>query len=206
MSRFTSAHHVNRPSARPLSDQQAFSGATNSNTVSPPYPNDLGFSANASNYYNLFASHDHSFSGIPPLAPLAETPTRMQSRITTSVLGYNQYSREHSRHRVSRWLVLVLPPAFVAQSQGVFGTTLSSGPSSRLSQGLLMPLYPTVNQSVLRISEDRAFYSMMAFVFKYPDVCAIRRDRTGIQFPEHRGDIPVHARRRSRCTLHTPDM
>jgi hypothetical protein len=158
MSRFTSSNHVNRHSAQQLADRQAFASATNPNTVTPPYTNDLGFSANASNNYNLFGSpHDYSFSGLPSSAAIAETPTRMQSRTTTSVLGYNQSGREHSRHRVSRWLVLVLPPAFVSQSQRVFGTALSSGPSSRLSQGLLMPLYPTVNQSVLRISENSMF-------------------------------------------------
>ena len=69
----------------------------------------------------------------------------MPNRTTTSVLGYNQSNRERSRQRASRWLVLVLPPSFVTQSQGAFGHTLSSGQSSRLSQGLLLPLYPTVN-------------------------------------------------------------
>ena len=157
MSRFTAAYHVNRPSARQLADRQPFVASANQSIVSPSYANDLGFSANVPSNYNLFgSSHDHS-SGLPSLAALSETPTRVQSRTTTSVLGYNQSSREHSRHRVSRWLVLVLPPAFVTQSQGVFGTTLSSGPSSRLSQGLLMPLYPTVNHSILLLSEGSTF-------------------------------------------------
>lgn len=156
MSRFTSVYHANRPSAQQLADRQAFAAPTNPNTTSPPHTSDLGFSANASTNYNLFGpSHDHPFSGLPSWAALSETPTRMQSRITTSVLGYNQSGREHSRHRVSRWLVLVLPPALLTQSQGVFGATLSS--SSRLSQGLLMPLYPTVNGSVLRLSAGPMF-------------------------------------------------
>ena len=159
MSRFTPANHVNRPSAHQFADRQAYYTApTNPNAPSPPPTNDLGFSAIASNNYNLFgSSHDYLFSGPPPSAAVAETPTRRQSRTTTSVLGYNQSGREHSRHRVSRWLVLVLPPSFLSQSQGVFGTTPSSGPSSRLSQGLLMPLYPTVNPSVPRLSEDSMF-------------------------------------------------
>lgn len=142
MSRFTSAHHVNRPSAQQLVDRAA---PANLNTASPQ-TNDLGLPANLPGNYNPFGnSNDLSFSGLPSLAALSETPTRMQSRTTTSVLGYNQSSREHSRHRASRWLVLVLPPAFVAQSQRIFSNTLSLGSSSRLSQGLLMPLYPTVN-------------------------------------------------------------
>ena len=160
MSRFTPAnHHVNRPSAQLLVDRPAYyTAATNPNALSPPPTNDLGFSQNASNNYNLFgSSQDYLFSGLPSSTAIADTPTRRQSRTTTAVLGYNQSGREHSRHRVSRWLVLVLPPAFVSQTQGVFGTTPSSGPSSRLSQGLLMPLYPTVNQSVPRLSEDSMF-------------------------------------------------
>jgi len=153
MSRFTSAHHINKPSARQLADRQAFSAATNLNTVNPLYADDLGFSANApSNSHSFGYSHDLSFSGLPSFAALSEAPTRMPSRATTSVLGYNQSGVERSRQRTSRWLVLVLPPSFIAQSQGALGHTLSSGPSTRLSQGLLLPLYPTVNLSVPYLS------------------------------------------------------
>jgi len=149
MSRFTSAHHINKPSARQLADRQAFTAATDLNTANPPYADDLGFSATApSNSHPFGYSHDLSFSGLASFGALSETPTRMPSRTTTSVLGYNQSGRERSRQRTSRWLVLVLPPSFITQSQGAFGQTLSSGPSTRLSQGLLLPLYPTVNQFV----------------------------------------------------------
>ena len=144
MSRFTSAYHINRPSAQQLADRQAFAAAPNLNTVSPPYTDDLGFSANVNS--NPFGhSNDLSLSGLASFAALSETPTRMPNRITTSTLGYNQPGREHSRQRASRWLVLILPPSFITGSQKSFGHTLSSGPSSRLSQGLLLPLYPTVN-------------------------------------------------------------
>lgn len=142
MSRFTSAYHINRHSAHQLADRQTFAAATNMNT--PPYTDDLGFSANVN--ANPFGHpNDLSLSGLASLAALSETPTRIPSRITTSTLGYNHPGREHSRQRASRWLVLVLPPSFITGSQGTFGHTLSSGPSSRLSQGLLLPLYPTVN-------------------------------------------------------------
>ena len=146
MSRFTSAYHTNRPSAQQLADRQASAVGPNLNTVGPLYTDDLGFAANASSNANPFGHPlDLSFSGLPLLAPFSETPTRMPSRTTTSVLGYTQSGREHSRQRASRWLVLVLPPAFVTESQRVYGNSLSSGPSSRLSQGLLLPLYPTVS-------------------------------------------------------------
>jgi len=146
MSRFTSTYHINRPSAQQFADRHAFAAPANLNTVSPPYTDDLTFAANAPNIPHPFGySHEPSFSGLPSFAALSETPTRMPNRITTSVLGYNQSNRERSRQRTSRWLVLVLPPSLVTQSQGAFGNTLSSGPISRLSQGFLLPLYPTVN-------------------------------------------------------------
>ena len=43
-----------------------------------------------------------------------------------------------------KWLVLVTPPASFTHEHGHLGNTLSSGPSHRLSQGILMPLYPSV--------------------------------------------------------------
>jgi hypothetical protein len=138
MSRFTSAYHINRPPAHQLADRQLFAAATNLNTVSPLYTDELGFSANVN--ANPFG-HPNDLS----MSALSETPTRIPTRIATSTLGYNHPGREHSRQRASRWLVLVLPPSFITESRKAFGHTLSSGPNSRLSQGLLLPLYPTVN-------------------------------------------------------------
>lgn len=153
MSRFTSAYHPHKPSAQQLPDRQSFTAPANLNTIIPSPTNDLGLSANPFGSFNPSGhSNNLSFSGLTPLAALSETPTRLQTRATTSVLGYNQLGREHTRHRVSRWLVLVFPPALVTQSRGMFGATLSSAPSFRLPQGLLIPLYPTVNQSVRTIN------------------------------------------------------
>ena len=152
MSRFTSAYHINGPSAQQIAERQAFpaAAASSSNTVHPPYTDDLGFSANASSNSHPFGRPDDlPFSGLPSLAALSETPTRVPTRPTTSVLGYNQSARDRPRPRASRWLILVIPPSFITQSQEAFGHTLSSGPSSRLSQGLLLPLYPTVNHLTL---------------------------------------------------------
>jgi hypothetical protein len=208
MSRFTSAYHINRSSAHRLAERQslAASTSTNPNVTSPPYTDDLGFSTNAASHPHLFGhSHDLSFSGLPTLPAFSETPTRMPSRITTSVLGYNHFGRERSRQRASRWLVLVLPPAFISQPQGAFGHTRSTGPSSRLPQGLLLPLYPTVNQSVPQPSEYCVSYLLIAFRSKPPVVCATKRDRPRIQFPEHYRDMPIPARQRSRFHVHTAD-
>lgn len=181
MSRFTSPYHINKPSAQQLASTAL--AITNPNTVNPPYADELGSSANASGN-----PHDLSFSALPSFAALSETPTRMPSRTTTSVLGYNPSGRERPRQRASRWLILILPPSFITQSQGALGHTLSSGPSSRLSQGLLLPLYPTVSRSVLQPSK------CLRFDRNPSDVCAAGRDRARIQFPEHLRDLPVYAR------------
>jgi len=159
MSRFTSAYHTNRPSPHQPTERQPLTSVAvpNPNTANLSYPDDLAFSTNTSGNSHMFGDPHElpPFSGLPSLAAFSDTPTRMPSRTTTSVLGYNQSGRERSRRRASRWLVLVLPPSFIAESQGALGHTLSSGPSSRLSQGLLLPLYPTVNQPLLQLSEPR---------------------------------------------------
>lgn len=206
MSRFTSPYHINRPSAQQLADRQGFAATTNLNTVSPLYTDDLGFPINAStNSHTFTQSYDLSFSGVSPLAALSETPTRMPGRATTSLLGYNQPGREHSRKRASRWLVLVLPPSFITESQRMFGHTLSSGPSSRLSQGLLVPLYPTVNRFALQLSIYCMSHLFVAFPSELSDVCATGCDRARIQFPEYRGDLFVYAHQRSWCAVYTTD-
>jgi hypothetical protein len=52
--------------------------------------------------------------------------------------------RDRSGGRQSRWLIVVIPPASLVQDHGPLGHTLTSGPTQRLSQGILMPLQPTV--------------------------------------------------------------
>jgi hypothetical protein len=49
-------------------------------------------------------------------------------------------------HRNYRYLVVVVPPPRLIQEHGQFGHTLSSGPPHRLSQGIIMPLFPTVSE------------------------------------------------------------
>jgi len=56
--------------------------------------------------------------------------------------------RDRSSGRQSRWLITVIPPASLVQDHGPLGHTLTSGPTQRLSQGILMPLQPTVRVHV----------------------------------------------------------
>jgi len=81
----------------------------------------------------------HTSAGVPPLR-----------RVST--LSYHSSPlrdpREKPNVRQSRWLVVVIPPASLVEDHGLLGHTLTSGPSQRLSQGILMPLQPTVREHV----------------------------------------------------------
>jgi len=68
-----------------------------------------------------------------------------------STLAYNSSPLRDPRDRPSgrpRWLIVVIPPASLVQDHGPLGHTLTSGPTQRLSQGILMPLQPTVRVHV----------------------------------------------------------
>ena len=59
--------------------------------------------------------------------------------------------REKPSGRQSRWLIVVIPPTSLVQDHGPLGHTLTSGPTQRLSQGIVMPLQPTVRTRILRL-------------------------------------------------------
>jgi hypothetical protein len=68
-----------------------------------------------------------------------------------STLAYNNSPfrdpRERPNIRQSRWLIIVIPPSSLVEDHGPLGHTLNSGPSQRLSQGIVMPLQPTVSKT-----------------------------------------------------------
>lgn len=73
--------------------------------------------------------------------------TSASHRKTSSVVYINsgvKDTRERVANRSLKWLVVIFPPASFSREHGSFGHALSSGPDDRLSNGLLMPLYPTV--------------------------------------------------------------
>jgi hypothetical protein len=54
---------------------------------------------------------------------------------------------------------MVIPPARILEEYGQLGHTLSTGPSHRLSHGLLMPLFPSVYAQLTAIAKEWAFPS-----------------------------------------------
>lgn len=81
-----------------------------------------------------------------PSASIAD-PTSRFRRAASSIVYHSsglRESRERTVQRASRSFLVVLPPPSLPQDHGHLGHTLASGPRHRLSQGLLMPLFPTV--------------------------------------------------------------
>ena len=84
------------------------------------------------------------------LAALPETPQGPTesplARYRTVAYRSNSLLHRDGRpsQRTSKWLVMVMPPASLPHEPSVLGHTLSSAPAGRFSNGILMPLFPTV--------------------------------------------------------------
>lgn len=79
--------------------------------------------------------------------PSAGAPFRRVSTLAYHNSPFREL-RERTPTRQSRWLIVVIPPAWLVQEHGPSGHTLASGPPQRLSQGVLMPLLPTVSRQL----------------------------------------------------------
>ncbi|KAJ7179106.1 hypothetical protein C8R46DRAFT_1187542 [Mycena filopes] len=96
-----------------------------------------------------------------PTASVADPGSRFR-RAASSIVYHNsglRESRERTVQRSSRSFVVVLPPPSFPQDHGHLGHTLSSGPRHRLSQGLLMPLFPTMYGQLTAIAREYNFPS-----------------------------------------------
>ncbi|KAH9951580.1 hypothetical protein B0H21DRAFT_684708 [Amylocystis lapponica] len=93
-----------------------------------------------------------SYASLAPAEPFDPLHRKVPS------ISYVNSSLRESRERVVqrsyKWLVVVIPPPSFSREHGHLGHTLSSGPPDRLSQGLLMPLYPTMNSQLTAIARE----------------------------------------------------
>jgi len=87
-----------------------------------------------------------------------ETPggrfRRLASSISYHHSALSNAARDATRPvgpRTSRWLVVVLPPQNLLREPAQLGHTLSTSPSGRFNNGILMPLFPTVRLTVLTV-------------------------------------------------------
>ncbi|KAJ3739372.1 hypothetical protein DFH05DRAFT_1426951 [Lentinula detonsa] len=68
-------------------------------------------------------------------------------------------NRERAVQRSSKFFVVVIPPPALLQEHGQLGHTLSLGPKHRLSQGMLLPLFPTMYGQLSAIAKEFNFPS-----------------------------------------------
>ncbi|KAF9221998.1 hypothetical protein BS17DRAFT_229063 [Gyrodon lividus] len=106
---------------------------------------------------------------------LGSTPTRLRLQPRrTSMLSYqNSSARDHrdrSHARGPRNLVVVIPPPDFPLDQGQLGNVLSMGPRHRLSQGILMPLFPSISGQLNAIAREYNFPSTVGLCL-YLHIC-----------------------------------
>ncbi|KAI0750809.1 hypothetical protein C8Q80DRAFT_1154002 [Daedaleopsis nitida] len=94
-----------------------------------------------------------------PYATPYGTLHRKRSSVTYVNSGIRE-ARDRVVHRGLKWLVVVVPPVSMTREHGHLGHTLSSGPSRRLSNGILLPLYPTLNSQLGAIAREFSFPSI----------------------------------------------
>ncbi|THV08516.1 hypothetical protein K435DRAFT_771998 [Dendrothele bispora CBS 962.96] len=91
----------------------------------------------------------------------SESPAARFRRVSS--LAYHSSGLRESRERAVqknyRYFVVVIPPPSFVQDHGQLGHTLSLGPQHRLSQGLLMPLLPTMYGQLNAIAREFNFPS-----------------------------------------------
>ncbi|KAJ6539380.1 hypothetical protein B0H19DRAFT_1178771 [Mycena capillaripes] len=106
--------------------------------------------------------HAAEYFETPSASIVDPASTSRFRRVASSIVYQNsglRESRERTVQRSSRSFVVVLPPPSLPQDHGHLGHTLSSGPRHRLSQGLLMPLFPTMYGQLTAIAREYNFPS-----------------------------------------------
>ncbi|KAJ3908498.1 hypothetical protein F5879DRAFT_328599 [Lentinula edodes] len=94
-------------------------------------------------------------------SPTPETAGARFRRVSS--LAYHssglRENRERGVQRSSKFFVVVIPPPALLQEHGQLGHTLSLGPRHRLSQGMLLPLFPTMYGQLSAIAREFNFPS-----------------------------------------------
>ncbi|KAG6916287.1 hypothetical protein DXG01_007528 [Tephrocybe rancida] len=117
--------------------------------------------------YSAAQSRGHELGPIetePSPAHSAPTPESAGARFRKiSSIAYHssglKESRERTLQRTPKAFVIIVPPSSLIQEHGQLGNTLASGPRHRLSNGLLMPLLPTMYGQLTAIAREFNFPS-----------------------------------------------
>ncbi|KAF8272449.1 hypothetical protein EI94DRAFT_1718078 [Lactarius quietus] len=130
-----------------------------------PNPNPIQLPTPPETDTDFLASGSRDFMNAPGVAdadmnshPSTGAPSRRVSTLAYHNSPFREL-RERATTRQSRWLIVVIPPAWLVQEHGPFGHTMASGPPQRLSQGVLMPLLPTMYGQLTAIAREFNFPS-----------------------------------------------
>ena len=91
------------------------------------------------------AVHDLGITDSALPGPSPDTPSR--GKRSSSIPFHSATFREvkdRGSQRTGKSPIIVVPPSTLIQEHGQHGHTLSNGPYHRLSQGVVMPLFPSV--------------------------------------------------------------
>lgn len=145
MSRFT-AHTFHKPAPFEFPRAPLSPPDTNNETIGPSQVPTIISVVGPPNHHDM----ESSSNSLPPHIALTDLTSGSRMRRGPSSISYHnsglKESREKTVQRGSKSFVIVIPPSSFAQERGQLGHTLSMGPSHRLNQGLLMPLFPTVRR------------------------------------------------------------
>lgn len=123
--------------------------------------------------------HDH-LAGLdyrperhPTTSGNTESPGTRFRRVS-SIAYHNSSGLRETRgpnHGHPKSFIVVIPPAMITRERGHLGHTLSTGPDHRLSQGILMPLFPTLYGQLTAIAREFNFPSTagLCLYFQYTE-------------------------------------
>lgn len=91
-----------------------------------------------------------------------ESPSHSRIRrpsISYQSTGLREAPSNRPVHRNYRFFVVVIPPSNLLQEHEFLGHALASGPPHRFSQGIIMPLFPTMYAQLTAIAKEFGFPS-----------------------------------------------
>ncbi|TFK43498.1 hypothetical protein BDQ12DRAFT_675075 [Crucibulum laeve] len=113
---------------------------------------------------SVAAGHDYRQvdNAFPSAGSSMDTPGSRFRRVSS--IAYHNSGLRESRERAApksscKSFVIVVPPLSLIQEHGQLGHTLSTGPQHRLSQGIIMPLFPTMYGQLTAIAREFNFPS-----------------------------------------------
>ncbi|KAJ3778850.1 hypothetical protein FB446DRAFT_346322 [Lentinula raphanica] len=101
----------------------------------------------------------HNVDSEPAFHSPSPEPAGARFRRVSSLAYHSSGLRERAVQRSSKFFVVVIPPPALLQEHGQLGHTLSLGPRHRLSQGMLLPLFPTMYGQLSAIAKEFNFPS-----------------------------------------------